>query len=166
MDNLRILFPIVARVSELDNALELVALAHRELLEEGKEAAKPKVGVMIEVPSAVFLTKALAIRVDYLSIGTNDLAQYVLAADRTNARVTTPNDPLPPSVLNAIDMVVRDAHAVGVPVHVCGEMAGDGAGALVLLGLGVDSLSMSPASFGRVQAGGSCLHPGTGPNVG
>jgi phosphotransferase system enzyme I (PtsP) len=151
LENLQVLFPMVAKVSELDEALELLARAHRELMEEGQATAKPKVGLMIEVPSAVFLTKALAARVDYLSVGTNDLAQYILAADRTNARVTTPNDTLHPSVLNAIDMIVRDAHAQSTPVSVCGEMAGDPAGALVLLGMGVDALSMSPASFGRVK---------------
>lgn len=151
LENLQVLFPMVAKVSELDEALELLARAHRELMEEGQATAKPKVGLMIEVPSAVFLTKALAARVDYLSVGTNDLAQYILAADRTNARVTTPNDTLHPAVLNAIDMIVRDAHAQSTPVSVCGEMAGDPAGALVLLGMGVDALSMSPASFGRVK---------------
>ena len=151
LENLQILFPMIARVSELDEALELLARAHRELMEEGQPTAKPKVGVMIEVPSAVFLTRALAARVDYLSVGTNDLAQYILAADRTNVRVTTPNDTLHPAVLNAIDMIIRDAHAQNTPVSVCGEMAGDPAGALVLLGMGVDDLSMSPASFGRVK---------------
>jgi phosphotransferase system, enzyme I, PtsP len=151
LENLQILFPMIAKVSELDEALELLARAHRELMEEGQPTAKPKVGVMIEVPSAVFLTRALAARVDNLSVGTNDLAQYILAADRTNARVTTPNDTLHPAVLNAIDMIIRDAHAQSTPVSVCGEMAGDPAGALVLLGMGVDALSMSPASFGRVK---------------
>ena len=151
LENLQVLFPMVAKVSELDEALELLARAHRELMEEGQATAKPKVGLMIEVPSAVFLTKALAARVDYLSVGTNDLAQYILAANRTNARVTKPNDTLHPAVLNAIDMIVRDAHAQSTPVSVCGEMAGDPAGALVLLGMGVDALSMSPASFGRVK---------------
>ena len=108
LENLQVLFPMVAKISELDEALELMARAHRELLEEGQVVAKPKVGVMIEVPSAVFLTKAIATRVDFLSIGTNDLAQYVLAADRTNARVTTPDDTLHPAVLNAINMVICD----------------------------------------------------------
>jgi phosphotransferase system enzyme I (PtsP) len=151
LENLQVLFPMVAKVRELDEALELLARAHRELMEEGQATAKPKVGVMIEVPSAVFLSKALAARVDYLSVGTNDLAQYILAADRTNARVMAPNDTLHPAVLNAIDLLIRDAHAQSTPVTVCGEMAGDPAGALVLLGMGVDALSMSPASFGRVK---------------
>jgi len=82
---------------------------------------------------------------------TNELAQYILAADRTNARVTTPDDTLHPAVLNTIYMIVGDAHAQSTPVSVCGEMAGDPAGALALLGMGVDALSMSPASFGRVK---------------
>lgn len=151
LENLQVLFPMVAKVIELDEALGLLARAHRELLEEGQPAAKPKVGVMIEVPSAVFLTKALAARVDFLSIGTNDLTQYILAADRTNARVMTANDTLHPAVLNAISMIICDAHAQNTPVSVCGEMAGDAAGALVLLGMGVDALSMSPASFARVK---------------
>jgi phosphotransferase system enzyme I (PtsP) len=151
LENLQVLFPMVAKVIELDEALELLARAHRELLEEGQAAAKPKVGVMIEVPSAVFLTRALAARVDFLSVGTNDLTQYILAADRTNARVTTANDTLHPAVLNAISMIIRDAHAQNTPVSVCGEMAGDAAGALVLLGMGVDALSMSPVSFERVK---------------
>jgi phosphotransferase system enzyme I (PtsP) len=141
----------LARNSEAEEALELLARAHRELMEEGQATAKPKVGVMIEVPSAVFLSKALVARVDYLSVGTNDLAQYILAADRTNARVMAPNDTLHPAVLNAIDLLIRDAHAQSTPVTVCGEMAGDPAGALVLLGMGVDALSVSPASFGRVK---------------
>lgn len=142
---------MVARVSEIDTALELLARAHSALLKEGQATARPTVGVMIEVPSAVFLTKALAKRVDYLSIGTNDLSQYMLAADRTNAQVTTPHDSLHPAVLNAINKVIQDAHGQNTPVSVCGEMAGDPAGALVLLGMGIDSLSMNPASLARVK---------------
>ena len=114
-------------------------------------SVKPKVGVMIEVPSAVFLTKAIASRVDCLSIGTNDLAQYVLAADRMNARVTTPDDVLHPAVLSAISLVVHDSHAQSTLVSVCGEMAGEPAGALVLLGLDVDVLSMAPVRFAEVK---------------
>ncbi len=149
--NLQVLFPMIAKVSEVDATLDLLARAQRELLEEGQPAAKPRVGVMIEVPSAVFLTRALAERVDYLSIGTNDLSQYILAADRTNAQVTTPYDFLHPAVLHAISTTIRAARISGTPVHVCGEMAGDSAGALMLLGLGAEHLSMSPGAFGRVK---------------
>jgi phosphotransferase system enzyme I (PtsP) len=151
LENLQVLFPMVAKLIELDEALALLARGHRELLEEGQAAAIPKVGVMIEVPSAVFLAKALAARVDYFSIGTNDLTQYILAADRTNPRITTVNDTLHPAVLNAISMVIRDAHAQNTPVSVCGEMAGEAAGALILLGMGVDALSMSPVSLERIK---------------
>jgi len=151
LENLQVLFPMISRLGELDEALELLARAHRELLEEGQASAKPRVGAMIEVPSAVFLTKSLAERVDYLSVGTNDLAQYILAADRNNAQVATPYDSLHPAVLDAVATVIHDAHERSTPVIVCGEIAGDPAGALVLLGMGIDALSMSPAGLSRVK---------------
>jgi phosphotransferase system enzyme I (PtsP) len=151
LENLQVLFPMISRVAEVDEALDLLARAHTELSEEGTPAAKAKVGAMIEVPSAVFLAKALAERVDYLSVGTNDLAQYLLAADRNNAQVATPYDSVHPAVLDAVAKVVRDAHGRSTPVTVCGELAGDPAGALALLGMGVDVLSMRPASLSRVK---------------
>jgi phosphotransferase system enzyme I (PtsP) len=97
------------------------------------------------------LTKALAERVDFISVGTNDLAQYMLAVDRNNKRVARPYDSLHPAVLSAIHRVAQDAHGRNTPVCVCGEMAGDPAGALLLLGMGIDVLSMSPASLSRVK---------------
>ncbi len=149
--NLQVLFPMISRVSELDAVLHLLDRAHHELLEEGTPSAVPKVGIMVEVPSAVYLTKRLADRVAFFSIGSNDLAQYILAADRTNAEVANPDDALHPAVLDAMYRVVIDAHEQNRPVSVCGELAGDPAGALVLLGLGVDTLSMSPAALERVK---------------
>ncbi len=149
--NLQILFPMISRVGELDEALGLLARAYRELLEEGQAADKPRVGAMIEVPAAVFLAPALAERVDFLSVGTNDLAQYMLAVDRNNAQVVTPYDSLHPAVLNAIHLVVNGAHRQRKPVSICGEMAGDPAGALLLLGMGVDALSMSPRSIAPIK---------------
>ncbi len=151
LNNLQVLFPMISTVGEVDEALGLLARAHRELLEEGQASTEPRVGVMIEVPSAVYLAAALAERVDFLSVGTNDLTQYTLAVDRNNAQVTTPYDSLHPAVLSAIDHVVKAAHLHGKPVSVCGEMAGDPAGALLLLGMRVDALSMSPASLARVK---------------
>jgi phosphotransferase system, enzyme I, PtsP len=151
LNNLQVLFPMISRVSELDEAMGLLARAYRELLEEGLTAAKIRVGVMIEVPSAVFLAGTLANRVDFLSIGTNDLTQYMLAVDRNNAQVVTPYDSLHPSVLNAIQHVIREAHLRGKAVSVCGEMAGDPAGALLLLGMAVDVLSMSTSNLARVK---------------
>jgi phosphotransferase system enzyme I (PtsP) len=149
--NLQILFPMISRVSELDAALHLLDRAHRELLEEGTSSAVPKVGIMVEVPSAVYLTKTLADRVGFFAIGSNDLTQYILAVDRTNAEVTSADDALHPAVLDAMHRVAVDAHEQNRSVSVCGELAGDPAGALVLLGLGVDTLSMSPAALERVK---------------
>ncbi len=149
--NLQVLFPMIARIAEVDAALQLLNQAHQKLLQEGKATAVPQIGVMVEVPSAVFLTTKLADRVDFLSIGSNDLAQYILAADRSNAEVADVNDTLHPAVLHAIQHVIVQAHERGKSVSVCGEMAGDQAGALVLLGLGVDTLSMSPISIGSVK---------------
>jgi len=101
--------------------------------------------------SAVFLASNLAERVDFLSVGTNDLTRYLLAIDRNNAQVTTPYDGMQPAVLNAIHHAIKAAHLRGKPVSVCGELAGDPVGALLLLGMGVDALSMSPASLARVK---------------
>jgi phosphotransferase system enzyme I (PtsP) len=151
LENLQVLFPMISRLGEIDEALELLARAHRELSEESQPTAKPRVGAMIEVPSAVFLAKSLAARVDYLSVGTNDLTQYMLAADRNNAQVATPYDGLHPAVLDAVAKVIHDAHERSRPVTVCGELAGDPAGALLLLGMEIDALSMSPTSLARVK---------------
>jgi phosphotransferase system enzyme I (PtsP) len=151
LNNLQVLFPMISTVGEVDEALGLLGRAHRELVEEGQASTEPKVGVMIEVPSAVYLAAALAKRVDFLSVGTNDLTQYMLAVDRNNAEVTTPYDSMHPAVLAAILHVVKAAHLQRKPVSVCGEMAGDPAGALLLLGMGVDALSMNPAVLSRVK---------------
>jgi phosphotransferase system enzyme I (PtsP) len=151
LNNLQVLFPMISRVSELDEAMGLLARAYRELLEEGLAAKKIRVGVMIEVPSAIFLAAALAERVDFLSIGTNDLTLYMLAVDRSNAQVVIPYDSLHPAILDAIHHVIKAAHRHGKPVSVCGEMAGDPAGALLLLGMGVDALSMSATSLARIK---------------
>jgi len=151
LNNLHVLFPMISKVCEVDEALGLLARAHRELVAEGQAAAKPRVGAMIEVPSAVYLAAALAGRMDFLSVGTNDLTQYLLAVDRNNAEVATPYDHLHPAVLNAVRQVIEGAHRHGKPVSVCGEMAGDPAAALLLLGMGVDALSMNLTSLLRVK---------------
>ena len=151
LNNLQLLLPMISGVKEIDSALGLVKRAYEELLEEGEKLEYPKIGVMIEVPSAVYQIHAMAKRVDFFSIGTNDLTQYLLAVDRNNAQVAELFDALHPAVLRAIRQVVEDAHEVERPVSVCGEMAGDPAAALLLLGLGVDSLSMSSASLLRVK---------------
>jgi phosphotransferase system enzyme I (PtsP) len=149
--NLRVLLPMVTRVSEVDEALELLDRAVSELKEEQQAVVHPPLGVMIEVPAAALQTVSLARRVDFLSIGTNDLTQYLLAVDRNNARVAPLYDGLHPAVLRTIAHVVEAAHSVNKPVGVCGEMAGDPAAALLLLGMGVDSLSMAASSLPRVK---------------
>ncbi|HHH44815.1 MAG TPA: phosphoenolpyruvate--protein phosphotransferase [Gammaproteobacteria bacterium] len=151
LNNLQLLLPMISGVREIDSALGLIRRAYEELLEEGEELAYPKIGVMIEVPSAVYQVAEMAKRVDFFSIGTNDLTQYLLAVDRNNAQVAELFDALHPAVLRAIRQVVDSAHTVDRPVSVCGEMAGDPAAALLLLGMGVDSLSMSSASLLRVK---------------
>ena len=151
LNNLQLMLPMISSVREIDSALGLVKRAYEELLDEGEKLEFPKIGVMIEVPSAVYQIPEMAKRVDFFSIGTNDLTQYLLAVDRNNAQVAGLFDALHPAVLRAIRQVVESAHEVERPVSVCGEMAGDPAAALLLLGMGVDSLSMSSASLLRVK---------------
>jgi phosphotransferase system enzyme I (PtsP) len=151
LNNLTVMLPMVSTVTEVDVALTLINQARGELLEEGEAVLRPPIGIMIEVPSTVYQTGALARRVDFFSIGTNDLTQYLLAVDRNNSRVASLYQSLHPAVLCAIRQVVQQAHHLGKPVSVCGEMAGDPAAALALLGLDVDILSMSVSNIARVK---------------
>ncbi len=151
LGNLNILLPMISDVAELHDSLALIHQAHDELLEEGLALPMPRVGVMIEVPSAVYQAGSLARRVDFLSIGTNDLTQYLLAVDRNNPRVADLYDSLHPAVIRAMLQVVESARVHGKPVSVCGEMAGDPAAAILLVGMGIESLSMSVASLPRVK---------------
>ncbi len=151
LDNLALLLPMISSLGELDEAMQLIRRAHAELLEEGEAVTLPRVGVMVEVPSTVFQADSIAERVDFLSIGTNDLTQYLLAVDRNNGRVADLFDSLHPAVLKALVCTVEAAHRHGKPVSVCGEMAGDPAGAALLVGMGVDSLSMSASSLLRIK---------------
>ena len=151
LNNLKILLPMISDIGELNEAQGLIHQVYGELLEEGEEIVMPQIGVMIEVPSAVYQAGNLAKRVDFLSIGTNDLTQYLLAVDRNNARVASLYDSLHPAVIRAILQVVESARAHNKPVSVCGEMAGDPIAALLLLAMGIDSLSMSVSSLPRVK---------------
>lgn len=151
LNNLNILLPMISDVAELHDSLALIHQAYGELLEDGLEVNMPKVGVMIEVPSAVYQAGSLARRVDFLSIGTNDLTQYLLAVDRNNARVAELYDSLHPSVIRAMLQVAESARIHSKPISVCGEMAGDPAAAILLVGMGIHSLSMSVSSLPRVK---------------
>lgn len=149
--DLSILFPMITSVAELSECLELLRSAHAELVEDGLPMAFPRVGVMIEVPAAAFQIDILVRMVDFVSIGSNDLTQYLLAVDRNNDRVAKLYDSLHPAVLTVIQQVVERVHLAEKPVSVCGEMAGDPAGALMLLGMGVDSLSMSLGNLLKIK---------------
>ena len=122
-----------------------------ELREEGLDIRWPPVGVMVEVPSLVYQVEALARRVDFLSIGSNDLTQYLLAVDRNNPRVAELYDSLHPAVLHAMVQVVDGGHSQNCPVSACGEIAGDPAATVLLLGMGMDSLSTNGANLSRVK---------------
>lgn len=151
IDNLRIMLPMVTSLSEVDEAIFLISQAYTELLEEGCNIEKPQVGVMIEVPAAVYQAREIAKRVDFLSVGSNDLTQYSLAVDRNNARVAGLYDPLHPAMLRTLLKVVEGGHASGVEVSICGEMAGDPLAVILLLAMGFDTLSMNSFGLPRVK---------------
>jgi phosphoenolpyruvate-protein kinase (PTS system EI component) len=135
---------MIATAGELGAALAV-------LDEATSGAERPPVGIMIEVPSAALLARRLAREVAFLSIGTNDLTQYVLAADRGNERVQAIADPLHPAVLRLIGEAATGANEAGIPAAVCGELAGDPSATALLLGLGIRELSMSAPSIAPVK---------------
>ena len=150
--NARLLIPMLAHSHEIDQALQLVELAKGQLRARGQGFdERLQVGGMIEVPAAA-LTAALFVRkLDFLSIGTNDLIQYTLAIDRTDHEVASLYEPFHPAVLRLIGMTIRAARKAGTPVAVCGEMAGDWAATRLLLGMGLTQFSMHAASLLRVK---------------
>ncbi len=150
-NNLQILFPMITSVQEFDEALALLERGIAELVEAGEPVQRPLVGAMVEVPALLFQLDALARRADFLSIGSNDLAQYLLAVDRNNSHVADLYDTMHPAVLRALQQVVNAGRAHARPVSICGEMAGQPAAAVLLLGMGIDSLSMNAASLPRVK---------------
>ena len=144
-----IMAPMVADGGDVMRVRALVDRARADV----PDAPGTRVGIMVEVPSAVLLAEQLAVAVDFMSIGTNDLTQYLLAADRSNGQLADRQDPLHPAVLRAVARVTEAARATahGCDVAVCGEMAGDPAGAQLLVGLGVEELSMDPGAFNAVK---------------
>ena len=151
LNNLRILLPMISGTQELEEALHLIHRAWGEVRDEGTDVPLPPIGMMVEIPAAVYQTRELARQVDFLSVGSNDLTQYLLAVDRNNPRVADLYDFLHPAVLQALQKVVHDAHLEGKPVSICGEMAGDPAAAVLLLAMGFDSLSMNATNLPKVK---------------
>jgi phosphotransferase system enzyme I (PtsI) len=145
LGNLRVLLPMVTSIEEIEEVHQIFDSVRDELRSQGYEvAADVPVGSMIEVPSALFVLDRLTKVVNFVSVGTNDLVQYLLAADRDNALVADLYDPRHPAVIRALGNVARAAREEGLACSVCGEIAGDPAMALLLLGLGFDEVSVAP----------------------
>ncbi|TDN68367.1 phosphoenolpyruvate--protein phosphotransferase [Paraburkholderia sp. BL10I2N1] len=146
--SVKILIPMLAHAQEIDQTLDLIREAKRQLDDAGL-AYDPnvRVGAMIEIPAAAIALPLFLKRLDFLSIGTNDLIQYTLAIDRADNSVAHLYDPLHPAVLHLIALTLREARRAGVPVSVCGEMAGDPALTRLLLGMGLTEFSMHPSQL-------------------
>ena len=147
-----VMVPLAAAIEEFEEARERFEAVLADLDREGIEHARPAFGVMIETPAAALMAEELAERADFLSIGTNDLTQYVMAADRGNERVAGLHDPRYPAVLRAIRSTVEGARGTDAWVGMCGEMAGDPALTELLVGLGLDELSTSAVTIPEVKA--------------
>jgi phosphotransferase system enzyme I (PtsI) len=150
--DVRIMFPMVATLQELRGARALLNEARKEVIAAGHPVAETiQVGIMVEVPSVAVLADRFAREVDFFSIGTNDLTQYTMAAERTNEKVAYLGDACHPAVLRQIQRVIQAAHKEGIWVGLCGELAGDADAIPILLGLGLDEFSMAPASIPRAK---------------
>lgn len=151
--NLRIMFPMVATLKEFRTAKKMYEEERQKLIDEGVEISNEiQVGIMIEIPAAAVLADKFAKEVDFFSIGTNDLIQYTMAADRMNERVSYLYQPYNPSILRLIKNVIDSAHAEGKWAGMCGEMAGDQTAVPLLVGMGLDEFSMSATSVLKTRS--------------
>jgi phosphoenolpyruvate-protein kinase (PTS system EI component) len=146
------MFPMIATLDEVRRARALLEEARTDLEQAGQPVAKRiQIGIMVEIPAVAVLADQFAREVDFFSIGTNDLTQYTMAAERTNDRVAHLGDAAHPAILRQIGKVIEAAHAEGIWVGLCGELAGDPQAIPVLLGLGLDEFSMAPSSIPRAK---------------
>ncbi len=150
-NNLHIILPMVSNVEEVESFHELLDSALKQLDEEGYTIIRPKVGVMAEVPAITAILPFLKEKIDFVSIGSNDLSQYTLAVDRNNARVSHHFDHLHPAVIHAVEQIVSESKRLHLPVSVCGEMASDIYAVLILIGMGVTQLSMTAFSVPKLK---------------
>jgi len=169
--NLEIMLPMVSNVEEVDEAIRLINQAYFEVKSEvinelktefksvdtpsdkhhDNPLPRPKIGIMLEVPSVIFQLEALAQRVDFFSVGSNDLTQYLLAVDRNNPQVASLHDAYHPAVLRALNSIAEQSTKYLVPLSLCGELAGEPGGALLLLAMGFDKLSMNGHNIARIK---------------
>ncbi|NRB23549.1 phosphoenolpyruvate--protein phosphotransferase [Shewanella sp.] len=151
-DQLHILLPMVSNLNEIDQAITYLEQAYFELKSDlGKDIVRPKLGIMIEVPALLYQLAEVAKRVDFVSVGSNDLTQYMLAVDRNNPRVSTLYDCYHPGILRALKRVRFDCWQYHLPVSVCGELAGEPIGVILLVAMGYDQLSMNQGSLARIN---------------
>jgi phosphotransferase system enzyme I (PtsP) len=154
--NLAIMLPMISSITEVDEANRLINRAYYELTSElfcneNDILERPKVGVMIEVPGIIFQLEDLADKVDFFSVGSNDLTQYLLAVDRNNSRVASLYDFYHPAVLRALHYIAQKSQHRDVPLSICGELANEPTGALLLIAMGYQNLSMSAHSLAKVK---------------
>ncbi|MER2112324.1 MAG: phosphoenolpyruvate--protein phosphotransferase [Solibacillus isronensis] len=145
--NLKIMFPMISSIDEIRQAKQWLAEEKEALNEQNIEVSDFEIGIMVEIPSAAILSPVFAMEVDFFSIGTNDLIQYTLAADRMNETISHLYEPFHPAIISLVKLVIDSAHAHGKWVGMCGEMAGDSAAIPLLVALGLDEFSMSAPSI-------------------
>lgn len=151
--NIEIMYPMISVEEDLQKANTILKKAEAELLKEGRPFnSEIRIGVMIETPAAAIIADKLAAEVDFFSIGSNDLIQYTMAADRTNKKTNSYYQPQNTAVLRLLEKVVDNAHQQGIPVGICGEMAADPELTNLLIGLGFNKLSMSPSQLLRIKS--------------
>lgn len=152
LNNLQIMLPMVSNIPEVIASISLIDRAYHELCAEGLALHKPKIGVMIEVPGAIYQVAQIARYVDFLSVGSNDLTQYLLAVDRNNPRVAGLYSSFHPAVLRALNTIAQSCHGCDCRLSLCGELAGDPRGAVLLMAMGYDALSMNAVNLPRVKS--------------
>lgn len=152
LDNLQIMLPMISNVTEITESITFIDRAYKELCEEGLDLKRPNIGVMVEVPSTIYQVAQIARYVDFLSVGSNDLTQYLLAVDRNNPRVAGLYSSFHPAVLSALNTIAIICQEQHCHLSLCGELAGDPRGAILLMAMGYDALSMNAVNLPRVKS--------------